>query len=251
MLRTIKTGAGEVGVMDKIYHRLCATRTLSMLKEMQYAMFSRWFFFYVAEWHLWKLQGLEPTPEDDKPLYQERSMEHRFGDETCLMIGDSLERARDEIKRVLIHTDVASQECVETNACAWLFEAPSAYPHGKWLRETLIKMDHVASQYEVNAEMIEDPSLYLMMFDLGPLEPAFGQIVQRLGKVLDLTEEQQYSFEAARDLLTQSVVLQKPQARIAQSQPSGAAASDSGNQAGALGRSGKGRGGRSAHHQEQ
>jgi len=242
-LRVIDTPAGKVGVSDTTYHRLNATRCLSMCTEMQYSLFVRYVVYRTAEFHLNKLRMLArdqrfgDRPNVDKPLYNDRTQEARQMPEATGLIGDSIETAFTSIGLVLARTDITSKQCLEANANAWALENPSVLKDGKLLREKLLQLDEVARGIEITEDFIQDPVQYLSMFELGPLEACFTNIVGRLSKAVELNEKQQLPLNVLKQKLIDSVSNGQKSAN-AQSQPG--APFSNGKGRGALGRSGKG-----------
>ena len=237
-LRVADTPSGKVGVADATFYRLNATRCLSMCTEMQYALFVRYVVYNTAKFHLQQLRALPRTPGHDTPLYGDRTMEARKMPDAPGLIGDSIEEAFHKIGAVFSKTNVSTKVCLEANANSWGMACPSALKDGKLLRQTLQQLDEVARGVDVLEEHLYDPVSYLAMFELGPLETCFANVVGRLSKAVEKNERAPLPLNVLRQKLIESVSNVQKSAN-AQSQP-GARWSDKGPVRGALGRSDKG-----------
>ena len=242
-LRVVETSTGRVGVADATFHRLNATRCLSMCTEMRFALFTRYVIYNTAKHHLQKLRELarQPGAKSDKydtPLYGDRTPEARNMVDATSYIGDSIESAYTAIGSVLARTCVTSQQCLEANANAWGLACPSVLKDGKRLREKLLEMDEIARGIDIDEEHIVDPATYLAMFELGPLEVCFADIVGRLAKACELNERAPLPLDVLRQRLIDSVSNGRNNSANAQSQPG--AHRSNWTVRGALGRSGKG-----------
>jgi len=209
-LKIAETPVGKVGVLDATFHRLNATRCLSMCTEMQFCMWIRRVMYATARYHVEELRKFEQFSGIDTPLYGDRTQEKRGMPDAPGFIGDSIERALYAIGRVLDQTDVTTMVCLEANANAWAMHTPSVITDGKALRAKLIELDEVASMINITWEHIENPLTYLALFDLGPLEAAFGNACERLAKAVEFAEaHQDLPLEVMRDALLNSVRAKK------------------------------------------
>lgn len=153
-------------------------------------------------------------------------------------IGDSIEKAHGAIGAVLARTDVDTKECLEANANAWGLACPGVMKDGKYLREHLLLLDGIARGIVIEDEHILDPVSYLALFELGPLEECFTNMVGRLSKAVELSEKSSVPLEVLRQKLIESVSSARNKSVKAQSQPG--TRRPAGADRGALGRSGKG-----------
>ncbi len=244
-LRIVDTPVGRVGVADATFHRLNATRCLSMCTEMRFALFQRYVVYNTAKYHLQQLRRLAREPgakascNYDVPLYGDRTQEARNLPDATGFIGDSIEAAFTAIGRELARTCVTSQQCLEANANAWGLACPSVLKDGKKLREKLLQMDEVARGIDIEEEHIDDPVSYLAMFDLGCLEVCFGNIAGRLSRAVELNERAAVPLEVMRQRLVGSVTSGQSKSANVQSQAGAHSAYGGGGQR-ALGRNGKG-----------
>jgi hypothetical protein len=193
-LKVAETPSGRVGVADAAYYRLNATRCLSMCTEMRYALFTRYVVYNTATYHLQRLRTLARASGNkseifDKPLYGDRTQEARNMPEATGFIGDSIEKAHEAIGVVLARTAVDSKQCLEANANAWGLACPSVLKDGKYLREYLLQLDGVARGIVIEEDHILDPVSYLALFELGPLEECFINLVERLSKAVEISEK--------------------------------------------------------------
>jgi len=249
-LKVVDTPTGRVGVADAVYHRLNATRCLSMCTEMRYALFTRYVVYNTATHHLQRLRALARAPGKksenfDKPLYGDRTQEARNMPEATGFIGDSIEKAHEAIGAVLARTTVDSKECLEANANAWGLACPSVLKDGKYLREHLLQLDGIARGIDIEEEHILDPVAYLTLFELGPLEECFTNLVERLSKAVEYSEKSSLPLEVLRQRLIESVSSGQDKSVKAQSQPGTRRPTGAGR--GALGRGGKGSEAASSH----
>jgi hypothetical protein len=249
-LKVADTPTGRVGVADAAYYRLNATRCLSMCTEMRYALFTRYVVYNTATYHLQRLRSLarvtgSKSENFDKPLYGDRTQEARNMPEATGFIGDSIEKAHEAIGAVLARTTVDSKECLEANANAWGLACPSVLKDGKHLREHLLQLDGVARGIVIEEDHILDPVSYLALFDLGPLEECFTNLVERLSKAVEMSEKSSVPLEVLRQRLVESVSNGQNKSVTAQSQPGTRRPKGAGR--GALGRSGKGSEAASSH----
>lgn len=248
-LKVVDTPTGRVGVADATYHRLNATRCLSMCTEMRFALFTRYVVYNTATYHLQRLRALARASDKcvdfDTPLYGDRTQEARKMPEATGFIGDSIEKAHEAIGAVLARTTVDSKECLEANANAWGLACPSVLKDGKYLREHLLLLDGIARGIVIEDDHILDPVSYLALFDLGPLEECFTNLVGRLSKAVEMSEHSAVPLEVLRQRLVESVSSGQNKSVNAQSQPGTRRPTEAGR--GALGRSGKGSQAASSH----
>lgn len=249
-LKVVDTPTGRIGVADSAYHRLNATRCLSMCTEMRFALFTRYVVYNTATYHLQRLRTLARAsgtkPEIlDVPLYGDRTQEARNMPEATGFIGDSIEKAHEAIGAVLARTTVDSKECLEANANAWGLACPGVLKDGNYLRKHLQQLDGIARGIVIEEEHILDPVSYLALFDLGPLEECFVNMVERLSKAVEISEKSSVPLEVLRQRLIESVSSGQNKSVKAQSQPGTRRPTKAGR--GALGRSGKGSEAASSH----
>jgi len=205
-LRVVETVEGKVGVLDATYHRLNATRCLSMCKEMQYCLWVRRIMYATAKFHVEQLRRLDQFNGIDTPLYGDRTQEQRKMPDAPGLIGDSIERALYAIGKVLDQTDISTQVVLEANANAWALHSPSVLADGKALRATLLELDRVASMIDISWDYIENPMNYLSLFQLGPLEVAFSNCCERLANAVEFADaNKDLPLEVLRDQLLRSV----------------------------------------------
>lgn len=239
-LRVLDTPFGQVGVADSAYHRLNATRCLSMCTEMEYALFTRYVVYNTAKYHLNKLRNLKRVFGSDTPLYGDRTMEARKMPDAPGLIGDSIERAFESIGTVFSRTDVTTVECLEANANAWGLVNSAALRNGKALRDTLQQLDEVARGVDIEESHLLDPVSYLALFALGPLEVCFANSAGRLKDAVEKNDRNKgASVEELQVRLIECVSGGQNPSAIAQSQ-SGARGSGKGPDRRALGPGGKG-----------
>jgi len=248
-LRVVDTPTGRVGVADTTYHRLNATRCLSMCTEMRFALFTRYVVYNTATYHLQRLRTLARASSKqlkniDVPIYGDRTQEARKMPEATGFIGDSIEKAHEAIGAVLARTTVDSKECLEANANAWGLACPGVLKDGKYLREHLLQLDGVARGIVIEEDHLLDPVSYLALFDLGPLGECFNNLVERLSKAVEISEKTSVPLEILRQRLVESVSSGQNKSVNAQGQPG---TRRPWADQGALGRSGKGREAASAH----
>jgi len=252
-LRVVDTPAGRVGVADATYYRLNATRCLSMCTEMRFALFTRYVVYNTAKYHLQHLRRLAREPgasasdKFDVPLYGDRTQEARNLPDATGFIGDSIEAAFTAIGRELARTCVTSQQCLEANANAWGLACPSVMKDGKLLRNTLLQMDEIARGVDIEDEHIDDPVSYIAMFELGCLEPCFGNIAGRLAKAVKISERSALPLDVMRQRLIDGVTCGQNKSANVQSQAGARSARKGGDQR-ALGRNGKGSEAASSYH---
>jgi hypothetical protein len=241
-LKIAETTKGKVGVLDSTFHRLNATRCLSLCMDMQHCLWVRRIVYATAKFHVQELRKMAQHAGIDTPLYGDRTQEKRGMPDAPGLIGDSIEAALVKIGIVLDRTDITTLVCKEANANAWGLHTPALLADGKGLRDRLIQLDEVAKSISITWEHIENPATYLSLFDLGPLEAAFDNACDRLQKAVEFAEEhERLPLEAMREALLNSVKATKGGKQFganAQSQQP-APTAKTGQGAGALDRGGK------------
>jgi len=209
--RIISTKTGKVGIADMTFHRMSATRCLSMCVDLEQCLFVRWVLLQTAAYHLRKLRALEEgdrsglSADADRPLYADRSMEARKLEDATGYIGDSLALAFARTKMKFSRVNIYAEPLSHANTDAWMLCDPRLYGLAQALEKELRHLDSVASQTEITDDNIFDPTSYLSLFPLNVLTGTFALAATRLRKVIEIGEKEKRGAEELRRAIIDSV----------------------------------------------
>lgn len=209
--RIISTKTGKVGVADITFHRMSATRCLSMCVDLEQCLFVRWVLLQTAAYHMRKLRALQEgsrsglSTDADRPLYADRSMEARNLEDATGFIGDSLAAAFGRTKLRFARVNVHAEPLSHANTDAWMLCDPTLYGQAQALEKELRLLDGVAAQTEITEDNIFDPTSYLSNFPLNVLRGTFALAATRLRKVIEIGEKEKRSAAELRQAIIDSV----------------------------------------------
>ena len=205
----VETEAGMVIVRDDTYHRVSATRLLSLATDLLQTLFVRQVVMQTARFHI------DQITKHDRPYYDARSLQARGLAEHDAFVGESLNAKWHEMHTIMSHAEITTA-MVEANYVAWCIEdgglADCTYYSSKENMAWLLSIGAEAAEQPIFWPMIVDPAEYIYNFSLGPFSSIFAKKCARIMSAYKFAETNHYTTPAEHMRVVESLARAKTSA---------------------------------------